>query len=41
MGQRAHSKSRGLFFSMGTETKIISWEQNFLYTTKQYQPLRE
>jgi len=25
---------------METETKIISWEQNFLYATKQYQQLK-
>ena len=35
MGQRGHSKSRGLlFFSMGKEMKIINWEQVFLYTVE-------
>ena len=29
------------FFSMEKETKIINWEQNFLYTTELYQQLRE
>ena len=28
-------------FFMENETKIINWEQNFLYTTEQYQQLRE
>jgi hypothetical protein len=41
VGQRWHCKSKGLYFSMETETKIISLEQEFLYTTKQYQQLRE
>ena len=27
--------------SMGKETKIISWEQGFLYITEYYQQLRE
>ena len=32
MGQRGHSKSRGLyFFSMEKETKIINWEQGFFF----------
>ena len=35
MGQRGHSKSRGLlFFSMEKEMKIINWEQDSLYTTE-------
>jgi hypothetical protein len=36
VGQREHSKSRGLniFFSMEKETKIINWEQDFVYTTQ-------
>jgi hypothetical protein len=30
VGQRGHSKSRGLcFFSMKKKTKIIKWEQDF------------
>jgi hypothetical protein len=28
-------------FSMEKETKIINWEQDFLYTTESYQQLRE
>jgi len=28
-------------FSMEKETKIINWEQGFLYTTEYYQQLRE
>jgi len=31
VGQRGRSKSRGFFFSMEKETKIINWEQDFLY----------
>ena len=32
MGQTGHGKSRGLyFFSVKKETKIINWEQEFLY----------
>jgi len=34
VGQRGHSKSRGLIFSMGKEMKIINWEQVFLYTVE-------
>ena len=30
-----------IFFSLEKETNIINWEQNFLYTTEQYQQLRE
>jgi hypothetical protein len=34
-GHKGHGKSRGLyFFSMETETKIIIWEQDSLYTTE-------
>jgi hypothetical protein len=29
VGQRGHSKSRGLCFYYGKETKIINWEQDF------------
>ena len=31
MGQRGHSKSRGLFFSMERETKIINWNRFFVH----------
>ena len=35
MGQRGHSKSRGiLIFSMEKEMKIINLEQDFLYITE-------
>jgi hypothetical protein len=37
VGQRGSSKSRGLFFSVERETKIINWEQDFLYTAELYQ----
>ena len=39
---KGHGKSRRLyFFFYGKEAKIISLEQDFLYTTEQYQQLRE
>jgi len=42
MEQRGHHKSRGIiFFSMEKEMKIISWEQDFLYTREYCQQLRE
>ena len=42
MGQRGHSKSKGLsFFSMEKEMNIINWKKDFLSTTEQYQQLRE
>ena len=42
MGQRGHSKSRGYFFFLvEKETKIINWEQDFLYATQWYQQLIE
>ena len=41
MGERGHGESRNIIFSMEKETKIISWEQDILYTTVQCQMLRE
>jgi hypothetical protein len=35
------TEQRIIFFSMEREAKIISWEQDFLYTTEKYQQLRE
>jgi len=30
-----------MFFSVDKEMKIINWEQDFLYTTEEYQQFRE
>jgi len=30
-----------IFFSMEREAKIVSWEQDFLYTTEKYQQLEK
>jgi hypothetical protein len=29
VGQRSHVKSRGLYFFMEKETKIVNWEHDF------------
>ena len=35
MGQRRHCKGRELYFSLvKKETKIVNWEQDFMYTTE-------
>jgi hypothetical protein len=34
VGQRGHSKSRGISFSLEKEKKIISREHDSLYTTE-------
>jgi hypothetical protein len=34
VGQRGHSKSKGLYFFYVKATKIIDREQDFLYTTE-------
>ena len=46
--QEVRSDKRGrvragdcIFFSVKKETKIINWEQEFLYNTESYQQLRE
>ena len=41
MGQRGTVRAGDYDVSMKEETKIINWEQDFLYTTEQYQQLRE
>jgi hypothetical protein len=38
---KGQGKSRRLFFFYRKEAKIINWEQDILYTTEQYQQLRE
>ena len=41
MGQRGQGKSRGLhILSMKNETNSVNCEDNFLYTTEEYQQLR-
>ena len=34
MGPMGHCKSKGLYFLYGKEMKIISWEQDCLYSTE-------
>ena len=31
MGQRGHSRNRGLYFCVEKEKKIFNWEQDFLH----------
>jgi exonuclease III len=35
------TEQRIIFFSTEREAKIVSWGQDFLYTTEKYQQLRE